>query len=359
MACLNGCHSRGVSRATCRAPFLATIAIVAASLSAAAPPPYRDDSPQLHHLTVRASAVDPRAQPHPEIEFTFEKDGKPQDVEHAVVDTRVPPRGELVVWLMGYNAGLFERLAAYGMHAVQPHYANRWFGIVKPTDRLARGLIRLEAATGDDVSPQVGIPKPDGMMERVRMQLRWLVKEHPQGCWEQFLSADQSEVLWEKVIVAGASHGSSTAARFAKEVKVARVVMLCGPRDQDQDWQALPSATPAERFFGFSHLLDAGWTRDHYCRSWALLGLVDFGDIVNVDDATPPYGNSRQLVSGADVGGDVNRAHSAVQPGGASPQAADGSFRYEPVWRYLFTHPVTEFGKPATPAADCRMDHPD
>jgi len=74
------------------------------------------------------------------------------------------------------------------------------------------------------------------------MQLRWLVKEHPQGCWEQFLSADQSEVLWEKVIVAGASHGS---------------------------------------------------------------------------------------------------------------------FRYEPVRRYLFTHPVTEVGKPAAPAADCRMDHPD
>ena len=39
-----------------------------------------------------------------------------------------------------------------------------------------------------------------------------------------------------------------------------------------------------------------------------------------------------------DASGDVNRAHGAVQPGGASPQAADGSFRYEPVWRYLFTH---------------------
>jgi hypothetical protein len=156
----DGCHSRGVARSACRAPFLATIAIVAASLAAAAPPPYRDDSPQLHHLTVRASAIDSGVQPHPEIEFTCEKDGKPQDTEHAVVDTRVPPRGELVVWLMGYNPGLFERLAAYGMHAVQPHYANRWFGIVKPTDRMARGLIRLEAATGDDVSPQVGIPEP-------------------------------------------------------------------------------------------------------------------------------------------------------------------------------------------------------
>jgi len=325
---------------------------------AVAAPPYRDRQPQLHHLTVRASRIDPRAEAHPEIDFTFEKEGKPQDTEHAVVDTRVPPRGELVVWLMGYNAGLFERLAGYGLHAIQPHYANRWFGIVKPTDRLARGLVRLEAATGTDVSPQVAIPKPDGMMERVRKQLRWLVKEHPQGRWEQFLSEDESEVLWEKVIVAGASHGSTTAARFAKEVKVARVVMLCGPRDQDQDWQSLPSATPPEAYFGFSHVLDGGWTGDHYCRSWTLLGLDAFGAIVDVDEASPPYGNSRQLVSDADVGGDANRAHGAVQPGGASPKAADGSYRYEPVWRYLFTHPVDEVGDPAPADPECRLEHP-
>ena len=259
---------------------------------------------------------------------------------------------------MDYNDALFQRLNEYGLHAVQPHYANKWFAILKPRDRMDRGNVRLEAATGRDVSDQLDVPAPDGMMERVRAMLKGLAQRHPQGDWKQFLSSDGSEVRWNKVIVAGASHGATTAARFAKEVKVDRVVMLCGPRDQDQDWQALPSATPAERYFGFSHVLDGGWSGDHYCRSWELLGMNDSGPIVNVDDTPSPYGNSRRLISAVDVGGDEKKAHSAVQPGKSSPLGPDGQPLYEPVWRYLFTHPLDEVGAPVPRDPDCRQDHP-
>jgi len=318
----------------------------------------KDTRPQRYHLQARASELDPRAKPHPEIDFVFEKDGKPADVEHASVDTRVKPRGRLVVWLMGYNDALFQQLNEYGLHAVQPHYANQWFGILKPRDRMDRGNVRLEAATGRDMSDQLDVPVPDGMMERVRAMLHWLVRTNPQADWKQFLSSDGSEVRWNKVIVAGASHGATTAARFAKEVKVDRVVMLCGPRDQDQDWQSLESATPVERYFGFSHVLDGGWSGDHYCRSWELLGLHECGPIVNVDDTPAPYGNSRRLVSAADVGGDEKRAHSAVQPGKSSPAGPDGKPLYEPVWRYLFTHPVEKVGEPAPKDPGCQQEHP-
>lgn len=337
-------------------PVVAVVVALVASASAPAAP--KDPRPQRHHLQARASELDPRAKPHPEIDFAFEKDGKPADVEHASVDTRVKPRGRLVVWLMDYNDALFTLLNEYGLHAVQPHYANKWFGILKPRDRMDRGNVRLEAATGRDVSDQLDVPPPDGMMERVRAMLHGLVRMHPQGDWKQFLSSDGSEVRWNKVIVAGASHGSTTAARFAKEVKVDRVVMLCGPRDQDQDWQSLPSATPAERYFGFSHVLDGGWSGDHYCRSWELLGMNEFGPIVNVDEAAPPYGNTRRLISAADVGGDEKRAHSAVQPGKGSPKDPDGKLAYEPVWRYLFTHPVDEVGEPVQKDPDCLQEHP-
>jgi hypothetical protein len=104
--------------------------------------------PSWLHVQARASELDPRAKPHPEIDFVFEKDGKPEDLEHASVDPRITSRNRLVVWLMGYNQDLFQRLNSYGLHAVQPHYANKWFGILKPTDRQARGNVRLEAATG-------------------------------------------------------------------------------------------------------------------------------------------------------------------------------------------------------------------
>lgn len=306
--------------------------------------------------TARASELDPRAKPHAEIDFVFDKDGKPEDVQHAAVDTRVPSRGRLVVWLMPHNELLFQRLASYGLHAVQPHYANKWFSIVKPVDRMGRGLVRLEAATGRDVSDDVDIPHADGMMERTRVFLGWLARENPEGRWEQFLSDDGTGVRWDRVIIAGASHGATTAARFAKEVPCDRVVMLCGPRDQDQDWQAIPSATPPERFFGFSHVLDDGWIGHHYCRSWEMLGMGQFGGIVDVDSSRPPYGNTRRLVSDANVKGDRKRAHAVVQPRADGPKAPDGSLLYEPVWEYLFTHPVDKVGEPTSPDPACRVE---
>lgn len=135
-----------------------------------------------------------------------------------------------------------------------------------------------------------------------------------------------------------------------------RVVCLCGPRDQYESWQSLPSATPASRYFGFSHVLDSGWTGDHYCRSWEMIGLNQFGPVVDVDISAPPYQNSRRLITNADVKGDANRAHGSVTPGGSAVKDKDGKFIHEPVWRYLYTHPVDEVGSPTPADPDCVKD---
>lgn len=313
---------------------------------------FSDPAPKRYVLTARASEIDPRARPHPEIGFVFEKNGKPTDGEHAAVDTSVAPRGRLVIWLMGYSAPLFEHLTGYGLHAIQVHYANGWFGQFGTkapkgdTDFL--GKIRLEAATGKDFSPVVTIPEPDGISERSFQYVRWLAKNNPQGKWDYFLTADGKGLRWDRVILAGVSHGSTTAARFAKYQRVDRVVMLSGPRDQTENWQSLPSATPDNRYFGFSHVLDGGWTGNHYPRSWEMLHLAKFGPTVNVDKEKAPYGNTRRLITDADVGSDPNRAHGASVPGsGAAVKDANGKFIHEDVWQYLFTHPVEEVGTPA------------
>ena len=320
------------------------------SFAADAPLMFNDPKPQRYELTARASQIDPRAQPHPEIDFVFEKGGKPADIENASVDTRVKPQGKLVIWLMGHSVPLFERVNSYGLHAIRVHYANGWFGKFggqsPGDDGLFLGKIRLEAATGEDFSPVVEIPKPDGMMERALQFVKWLAKENPPGRWDYFLTPDRRALRWDRVIISGSSHGSTTAARFAKYQRVDRVVMFCGPRDQLETWQALPSATPANRYFGFSHVLDGGWSGHHYDRSWELLGLHQFGPIVNVDSAAPPYGHTRRLITAADVKGDAKRAHSSVVPGGAAVKNAAGGFIHEAVWRYLFTQPVDEVGAP-------------
>ena len=331
------------------------LVILSAAFAVAQPAPaFQDPSPQRYELSARASQLDPRARPHPEINFVFEKDGKPSDVENASVDTRVQPQGKLVIWLMGASAPLFERINSYGLHAIRVHYANGWFAQFgkepPPADEFFLGKIRLEAATGEDFSDEVKIPKPDGIMERALQFVKWLAKENPQGRWEQFLSDDLQSVRWERVIMAGASHGATTAARFAKYQRVDRVVLFCGPRDQYERWQSLPSATPSNRFFGFSHVLDGGWTGHHYDRSWELMGLQQFGPVVDVDKAPPPFGNTRRLITAADVKGDAKRAHSSVTPGGAAVKDASGKFVHEAVWRYLFTHPVEQVGQ-AGPAA--------
>lgn len=322
---------------------------------------FNDANPQQYKFTARASKLDPRVKAHPEINFLIEtKEGKPADIQHASVDTRVAPRGKLVIWLMRHNEPLFDRLNSYGLHAIQVHYANRWFSICcqeKPVGEHCRGNIRLEAATGMDFSDEVNIPQPDGMMERAFQFVKWLAQENPQGGWEHFLTEDGKGLRWDDIIMAGSSHGSTTAARFAKFQKVSRVVALCGPRDQFQSWQSLPSATPENRYFGFSHTLDGGWVGDHYCRSWELLGMHKFGPIVNVEHAKAPYGNTRRLITDFDVKGNARRAHSSVVPGGNAKKDGSGKFAHEAVWRYLFTHPVDKVGKAVPQDDSCLKDH--
>ncbi|MFN7140228.1 MAG: BPSS1187 family protein, partial [Limisphaerales bacterium] len=297
----------------------------------------------------RASVIDSRVKAYPEIDFVLEKDGKPSDVQHASVDTRVAPQGKLVIWLMAHNGELFERMNRYGLHALRVHYANGWFGKFgqepPPADDKFLGKIRLEAATGEDFSDVVEIQKPDGAAERALQFVKWLAKKNPEGRWDFFLTDNGENLRWDRVILAGSSHGATTSARWAKHQKVDRVVMFCGPRDQFETWQALPSATQANRFFGFSHVLDTGWSGDHYCRSWELMGLHAFGPIVNVDQSSPPYGNTRRLVTDADVNRDTKKAHGCVVPGGSAVKGSDGKYVHEEVWRYLFTHPVEEIGK--------------
>lgn len=331
-----------------------------AAHAAESPVTFADPSPQRYEFIARASELDPRARPHPEIDFVFEKDGKPADVQHAFVDTRVPPQGKLVIWLMGHSAPLFERVNSYGLHVLRVHYANGWFGkfgyAAPPGGDLFLGKIRLEAATGEDFSEVVNIPKPDGMMERALQFVKWLARENPPGRWEFFLTDDRQGLRWERIIISGSSHGATVSARFAKHQRVDRVVMFCGPRDQFETWQALPSATPANRFYGFSHVLDDGWKGDHYCRSWELLGLQQFGPLVNVEKVASPYGNTRRLITDADVNNDPRRAHGCVVPGGSAVKDAGDKFIHEDVWRYLFTQPVEAVGEAVPHEAGCEMD---
>lgn len=308
---------------------------------------YADPKPQAYRLSERASKIDPRVKSHPEINFVLEKDGQPKDSQQAYVDTRVKPRGKLVLSLTG-GGRLFKLTEELGLHAIRIPYADGWFNLFskgEPKDTW-RGDIRLEAATGEDVSKLVDIPKPDGFMERAYQFVKWLAKNNPQGKWDYFLTKDGNDLRWEDVIVVGLSHGSSTAVRFAMYKKVDRVIGFGGPRDQDQTWQSGPSATPSNRYFMFSGY-DSGWKNKSHCRAWEMLGLHEHGPIVDVEKSAPPYENTRRLVTSIEDKGKL-ALHNGVAPNDFAHKNAAGQYIHEPVWRYLFTHPVDQVGK-ATP----------
>lgn len=340
-------------------PILFSLLVLIGSAAMAEPLKYSDPNPQQYKLKARASEIDATAKEYPEIGYVFGSDDKPQDMQNAIVDTTVAPQGKLVIWLMGNNGALMDRLSGYGLHAIQVHYARQWFGKIcqeNPVGEHCRGNARLEATTGDDYSDQMDLQKQDGMVQRALKFVKHLAKENPQGGWDYFLTEDGNDLRWDDVIVAGASHGSTSAARFAKHQKVSRVVMFCGPRDQYQSWQSLPSATPSNRYFGFTHVLDGGWTADHYCRSWEMLGLHEHGAIVDVDKVAPPFEDTRRLVTNFDVGGNANRAHSSVTPGSSAGKDKEGKYLHEAVWRYLFLHPVDETGDAVPQDENCRKD---
>jgi hypothetical protein len=329
-----------------------TAAAAAADESYVSPFAYADPQPQAYSFSARASTIDPRVQSHPEINFPLEKDGKPRDEQVAQVDTRVPPRGKLVLALIG-GGKLFKLTKELGMHAIRIPYADGWFSRFNAgTPRETwRGDIRLEAATGEDFSKLVDIPQPDGLMERSFQFVKWLAKENPPGKWEYFIDPAGTGLNWENVIVVGLSHGSTTAARFAQHKKLDRVLCFSGPRDQDQSWQALPSATPSNRYFMFTGF-DRGWGAKHYCRSWELLGLHEHGPIVDVETTPPPYGNTRRLITSIDPPGG-KRIHNAVAPSEMAIKK-DGQYVHEPVWRYMLTHPVDKVGEATPLDPDCQ-----
>src|SRR5687768_15959299 len=119
---------------------------------------------------------------------------------------------------MGYNGQLFDRISSYGLHGIQVHYANGWFGKLNkepPPDDKYLGRIRLEAATGADVSNPRKSPLPDLMMVRAYQFVQHLAKDHPQGKLDQVQSADGKGLEWDKSIMLGSSPRATTSARFA------------------------------------------------------------------------------------------------------------------------------------------------
>jgi hypothetical protein len=275
-------------------------------------------NPELHALSFGPDDADPQAD---EVLGT----------QLAFLDTRVPARGILVVYLHGAGTPSTcgsqphgEMLAGLGFHVLSPCY-HSGYGVGNCGDDIEG--CRLEAFEGIDHHPFIDVSPPNSIEGRVAKGLAYLDTQIPQGDWTYFLDAGAPR--WEKILLSGISHGASSSAVIGLHRTVARVVMLSGPLDTGQAWLDKTPNTPIDRYWALSHT-DDGQHPGHL-QAFESLGLP--GSPTSVDGASPPYGNSHRLISSEQT----SDGHGAVQAGGSSPQDAGGDWVYLPVWTQLYT----------------------
>ena len=275
-------------------------------------------NPQLYTFSFKAAVADSDA-------------GLWQGNEQAALDTRVAAVGKLVVYLHGAeqmpsNCGGAAHnafLASRGFHVVSPCYPAD-YGVGVCCNDI--GGCRLEAFEGVDHNPAIDIRPADSIEVRVVRMLQHLQTLNPKGDWKYFI--DNGKPRWNAIVISGISHGGSSAGLIAKYRSVARAVMLSGPLDTNQAWLSVPSATPADRIWGFTHTGDP--QHPGHLAAFNTMGLP--GVARSIDDAGTPWGGSHRLYTSATTGD----PHGSTQVGGSSPKFPDGGYRYREAWELMY-----------------------
>lgn len=272
--------------------------------------------PQLYEFELDPQELDPAVQDYIELQY-------------AHLDTRAEPIGKLVFFLSGFTntpaawRDHGRQLAGYGFHVVEPHYNNSWSCAGGPPN--CNEDTRWEALTGEDASSIVAINRPDSAEGRVITMLLHLDQIHPGGDWGYYLNDDDT-LRDEHVIIAGISHGASSSGLFATRRNFHRAVMHSGA------WGATGDnpATPIEAFYSLSHQDDE--QHDGHLSAWDAAGLL--GTPTIIEDAPPPYGDSRRLVATTPNG----YPHCSVVVHSSSP-IVDDEFVFDPAWRTMYGAP--------------------
>jgi hypothetical protein len=211
--------------------------------------------------------------------------------------------------------------ATRGYHVIGLTYTNDKSVTVLCNEARANadcaGEVRQETLTGRDTSSLITVSDADSIEGRLIALLKYLDFHRAGEGWGQFLTSTCS-VAWEKVIVSGNSQGSGYAAYIAKVRQVNRVGIYAGPSDwvnasnSPVNWYSLPSLTSASAYFGFVHspdsLANSSGNPTQVTDVWKnFLGMG--GNVTNVRNSAPPFGNSQRLITTACTGFGTENEH--------------------------------------------------
>jgi len=290
------------------------------------------------------------------------------EAHYVALNKSVAPKNQLFLFFPGtggtpfFYRQLANAAADLGFHVISLNYPNDqsvnfdYCGGLN-TDLDCYAKVRLEIKDGIDRTPLVNITRPNSIENRLIKLLIYLRSRFPNDGWAQFLAND-STISWPSIIVSGHSQGGGHAGIIGRYHPVARVIMFAAMdynsrESKPANWIAVPAstpnATPAERFFGFSH------QRDEFVsftilstRIWPVYGMNVFGPVVNVDTAAPPYGNTHSLTSNLNT--PTNNYHSCIAVDLNLALLPDGTPVYKPVWEYMLSNIVVSVEDDKTPS---------
>ncbi len=211
-----------------------------------------------------------------------------------------------------------------------------------PGDPDCSILARQENQEGIDVSDQIEVAPADCINNRLIKLLQWLHASRPNKGWDKYYNGN--ETVWSKMIFAGHSQGAAQTAYISKIHVIARAIHfshigeLYGDKRtgdlQITPWSLEPRLTPASRIYLLYHIDEqtALWSLD-VCKA---IGIVEYGDVQNVDNVAAPYNCSHVLSIGTPAV-DQHEAHNMTAYDAAMPMGSDNLPLYTEAIMYMIT----------------------
>lgn len=194
------------------------------------------------------------------------------DDYHYVLNGPTPPAdAALLVWLTGTGGQppgpvpFLKVAAGAGYRVISLSYDDTPAVAVycpgKPDPACSEKFRRMRIyGDGTLLDPAIDNPAAESIVNRLVKLLQYLARREPQQGWGAYI--ENGAPVWGRIAFAGQSQGAGMAAFIAKQHALARVILFSSPWDfvasrgsgrQLASWIALPSVTPAERWYGGYH----------------------------------------------------------------------------------------------------------
>jgi len=271
-------------------------------------------------------------------------------------DLSAPARHELFLFLPGtgadptvYSIAIIKQAAANGFDAVSLSYPNTFSPSIcaSSTNPACFEAVRQQILMGGAVDPRAAVSAADSLQNRLIKLLQYLAANQPSRNWAGYL--DGSGPRWSAIRLSGHSQGASMAAFIAIQHQVDRVTLFSGPTDVSLNgvltrpafWISDHGATPASRYYAFTHLRDESGV--NFTAAWTVLDLKGADAPVLIDDSQTPFRHSHVLVTDAAPAPVTPRPgpettmpfHLIVAGSRLLPLAPSGQPVFASAWQYL------------------------